>query len=223
MKKVHYQNIGLPRTGTSWLHTCLISSLEIGQPSKDLKENPWQETIGLTTLSNSEYINYYKDYDITYNLNPNSYKMSLRQIKNLAEYTTHISIILRNPYDLMHSWYNFWVIHNLEKYNFYKLIHLNPMFNYPDILLRWTQCPLPLKILFYDDLVKDPKKFVLDLSNYIGIHGIFLNLPSQRINEATYTVPMPELRSDIVELINRRIDLISELTYTDLQHWKRDV
>lgn len=117
MKEIHYQNVGYPRTGTSWLWKSLSKNEQVFRTSNlfrkitsadiKYKENPWQELNQEKLLVDpTEYINIYKHYDISLNFRPDTFSLNSDIIEKIATYTTHVSITIRNPYEMLDSFYN---------------------------------------------------------------------------------------------------------------------
>lgn len=120
MKEIHFQIVGFPRTGTTWLWNSLINNRKIFETTsfkeksqlrekllKELKENVWQEqNLDLLLKDSSEYTEQYKKYNITLNFRPLTFLLGRQHIEKIAKYTTHAAIIMRNPYEILDSFYN---------------------------------------------------------------------------------------------------------------------
>jgi len=119
MKKIHYQNVGFPRTGTTWLWENLtnhpevfygdsfIKKLKAKRIINEEKENAWQGLFPDELIrDHTQYTSLYADYDISLNFSPWGFKFSERLIKKVSEYTTHASFTLRNPYEVINSYHN---------------------------------------------------------------------------------------------------------------------
>jgi hypothetical protein len=221
MKKIHYRNIGYPKTGTTWL------SLQLGRnPFIDAQVNNILKEFRPDSFE--EYKNLYKDYQISFNMDTTAFmfcpdESHYLRPENMHTYTTHITMSLRNPYEWLNSIYNF--TRNTKPdsskesyldtngYIFEQYLNMSKIFEY------WSRCKLPIKYLFYDDLCEDPKKYVHDVCSYIGIPPYYSNvkfLLKTEIND-----PLVIEDKKIIEYINDSISLIEEKTDRDLSSWKK--
>jgi hypothetical protein len=213
MKKVHYQNIGYPRTGTTYLYHSLINNKEIFSQTNSknkfdklrnksitsemsFKENPWQEqNEDLMLVDCSQYISIYEKYDISVNFRPWTFKLSEKHIDKLAEYTSHASLTLRNPYEVLNSNFNMnWSNHlrnldNLPPSGFFddwqeyksknpdhkgnNLDHVLDFyiyhFEFSSSVKKWLNFKNKFQIFFYDDLVQDKTLFYKSVCDFIGV------------------------------------------------------
>lgn len=223
MKKVHYRNIGFPKTGTTWLGIQLSRNpfidARISQNFKEFRPDTF-----------TEYKSLYEKYDVSFNLDPNAFvfqfdKDHYLRPENMHTYATHISIIFRNPYELLNSMYNFArntkinpgfkkeSYLDVDGYIFQNYINMLRFFNY------WSKCKLPIKYLFYDDMRDDPKKFVHDVCSYIGIPGYYRDI--NFILKTEINDPLVIDDGKLIDYINDSISLIEEKTKRDLSGWKK--
>jgi hypothetical protein len=224
MKTIHILNIGYPKCGTTWLW-------------KLISQQPWFATFGgepwvekentklIRGVAVSEYIKPYTDHDITANFAPSNFAIDRYIIKQLSELpTVQLSIILRNPYDLYWSLYNFLPNPTQVTYNNF-IINLSNQswFTRPaHVIKRWQQffgkdrfC-----IFFYDDLQKNSSDF---FNNYCKQ----MRLPDPVIsdirpkNVTRYTHTDMELDSNLIVLINQEIDNLQACVDYDVLKWKQ--
>lgn len=221
MKQAHILNIGYPKCGTTWLW-------------HELKNQPWfvstkeKENNDLIygVKSLSQYMLDYNQHDITANFSPVQYAMDrymIRQLYNIE--SVAVSIILRNPYDLYWSLYNFqpppehWTFNYATK----NLVEQGWVNRVDLILKRWTQIfsVRNFEIFFYEDLCADSELF---FNNYC--RRMKLPIPvthsSAKINVTSYQQDIvPQLDTDLVDIINNNIDNLQCLLDRNISHWKR--
>jgi len=242
MKKIHYQNVGFPRTGTTWLWRSLIDNpavfkvdnfslrLKTRKFALDNKENSWQEDNVEKLIDDpSEYINIYSKYDVSMNFRPFTFMISDAAIEKIAEYTTHASIIIRNPYEVLDSFYNMQHLFqdDLDKnivqttslgdeWKAYKLLYpevsgsnqsdvLNfyiYRFSFANTVRRWLNFKNKFKVFYYEDLVHNPNAFYNSVCEFIGI---------------PFNSPIPEIVNDSEGLnkIHNKSNLTHFLFYPD--------
>jgi hypothetical protein len=214
MKKIHYQNVGYPRTGTTWLWDSLITHPEIFKSDNLLKriktrskinqfsfkENHWQEqNHNLLLVDFSDYIKIYEEYDISLNFRPYTFRLTTDHIKKISNYTTHVSMTLRNPYELFDSNYNLFI----HKLNYTNLDHkpysrfslmddewsnfkiANGLsdgsdpntfidfwiyyFDFFNTIKKWMKFSNSFRVFFYDDLKNNYINFYDQVCNFIGV------------------------------------------------------
>jgi len=210
----HIINIGLPRCGTTWLWSHLAKLISYPDPVKEnaiLHENPD------ITL----YREYYQRFDISLNFNTNLYLLDQYLINHLDAVATHVSIILRNPYHQMQSYYNL-IRASVNLDQFPNWAVEQGLYRYADIISRWqSNISKPLQVYLYDDLAQDPDKF---LAQYLQ----FCNLDVQLDPNTNYyasknsstTLDRPIFSLDQIALINEQIDQTQDIVARDLSHWK---
>jgi hypothetical protein len=248
MKKIHYKNIGLPKTGTTWLwlqlsthpdidmfttntthqdpskplHTIINGEVMPNRPCWTLKEQKYS--------SKEEYLNFYSKYDISVHFDTWFFKDSLTDINSwqneINKESSHISVSLRNPYDLLNSWYNFFEKKNnkinktfshLANPTFFNLVTYKKMFE--ELSLYKNK----IKVLFYDDMKNDHEKYLKEVYDFIGISynyypmfGTKIMLPTSYVEQLTIT------DEGLIMHINENICRIEDFTHRDLSHWKKN-
>ena len=224
MKKIHYRNIGYPKTGTNWLWKQFMAHPQVdGKIDFVYKE--------YNTSKFEDYQKVYNNYNFTVNLDTHVFAVMnddshFNHPKNIHEYTTHITLSFRNPYEILNSMYN---MEKNRNPNFkisaqeYANINNPAVKMYCDtktIFNNWNQCKISIQYLFYDDLEKDPRKYMTDLCQYIGIYPFY----SEKIGVAFKTDKKEQLIFDdenLIKYINTGISTIEDYTKRNLSHWKK--
>jgi hypothetical protein len=215
----HILNIGYPKCGTTWLWKLLAQ-----QPwfsSEMEKEN----TKLITGTAVSDYIKTYTAHDITANFAPSNFALDRYVIKQLSELPTlQASLILRNPYDLYWSLYNFLPNPNTVTYdNFVDNLANQSWFNRPaHVIKRWQQffgedrfC-----IFFYDDLQKNRMDFFRDYCKHMRLpDAVIQDLDPTNITQYTFT--NMELNPKLITMINHEIDNLQACVDHDVLKWKQ--
>ena len=160
MRKIHYRNIGFPKTGTTWLYHQLVLH-------PDIDHKPQLMHKEFEGKSKEDYIKLYQNHDVSFNLRTN-----LFLVPDQLYHATHISMFLRNPYEILNSYHNYFKrfpnynmnaksFVSFDNWYFNSLTDMNKVFN------DWNRHDI--RFFFYDDLVSDPKKFLHDICDFIGI------------------------------------------------------
>ena len=214
MIEKHIVNIGYPRSGTGWLwwHT--------GFEPRHNKE----DKILMTSIDFEEYINYYKQYKVSANFQPNLITVDTDIIKFVQTHATHISLIVRNPYDFVERYFDF--IDNRSPSDLINFIVYEGLLNYYDIVQRWQHGSQKFELFFFEDLEFDPTGFY---KNYMS----FCNEPISiaKFSNIDYTKKInanPKFKKVKIEFepaqinyINNEIDRFQLLVNKNLSHWKR--
>lgn len=223
MKKIHYRNIGFPKTGTTWLWHQLMAN-----PSVDAKFDGSMKEFNPSSIE--EYQIQYNSYDVSVNLYTWTFITKNPKLfispKRISEHTTHLSLTFRNPYELLDSWYNFM---NRKTFKISKEDYLNvnndDFVSFTDmskLFSNWNQSKLPIKYMFYDDLVDDDKKYIYELCDFLGIEKYY-KISQTKSNLTDYKDPLLFTDTVIIDIINDTISAIEEKTKRDLSHWKRSI
>lgn len=221
MKLTHIINVGYPKSGTTWLWSALADQPWFSAPRE--KENR-DLTLGIKTIE--RYIDDYRMYNITANFDTSMFAIDrfvIRQLQQISNVTT--SIILRNPFEIYWSQYNF--LPGIEfRYSYDEYtnnLYDQGWFNRTDLILdRWQDVFSSdrFNVFFYDDLKSNPgtffanycKRLNLPLSQ-LGIH--------HRINQTTYKNNNAILSNNTIKLINIDIDRLQAKIDRDITHWKQ--
>lgn len=220
MKLTHIINVGYPKAGTTWLWKMLTDQSWFSAPRE--KENR-DLILGVNTVD--RYIDDYIKYDITANFDPGLFGIDRFIINQLGQIkTANISIILRNPFELYWSEYNFLNMSSRYSYNDYtRILYQQTWFNRVDLILtRWQDIfsSNRFNIFFYDDLKLNPENFFLDYCKQMNLPAPQI-VNAKRVNVTAYTSNIRSLDDDIVSLINLDIDRLQEKIKRDLTHWKQ--
>jgi len=223
VKTTHYQNIGFPKCGTSWLYGRFGNMHDV---TKLGKENFWQERSTNEHEFKINYIDHYSSHDITFNFNTQTYTLPIEKIKKVHEYTTHLTMIIRNPWELMESWYNYAIVSSQEK-EYIGTLDTNLMFDFPKVFQNWSFSQIPVKVMLYDDLCDTPIEFVKEICKYTSTRykGSVTTESILRwyesINKTVYTKSLPLPNKELINLINNRITETELITGRNLNHWKK--
>lgn len=239
MKKVHYQNIGFPRTGTTWLWQSLISHPEVFKSTNVIKtrnfiHNNKEPRFKLWTTENivnripedvTPIVEKYKDYDISLCFNTFDFRCTTEEISRIESYTTHASITLRNPFEIVSNYYAY--VNNNDEFptnqrELYTVDYLtNDLFDFANTVERWFSFKNKFKVFVYDDLVEDKASYYKDVCEFIGLEPN--NSTAKKINSISlYTdnyVPI-NFTDEQCMILNNNIDKLSSLLNRDFTHWK---
>lgn len=224
MREIHYRNIGFPKTGTTWLWRQLMSHPEVGKIPfvyKEAKPNTLQK-----------YISLYEHLDISVNLDTRIFQGAnfngpeYGTPKQIHNHTTHLSMTLRSPYDILNSMYNMERNRNpnfIDKSSEFTDFTGHAVHSYSNIKRifdEWKHCKLPVRYALYDDLVTDPKKFFEDICDYIGIAPIY-DTRIKVVFKTEINKPLVFENTDVIDYINNQISFVEEYFKRDLSHWKK--
>jgi len=224
MKKVHYRNIGLPKTGTTWMFNQLMRHPFIdGKVPRHIKE------YRAKTLD--EYKKVYDRFDISINLDTHIFddifdKDYFARPERIHEHTTHITMSLRNPYEVLNSMYNMEKNRNInfkntqDTYTNLKNVVFQTYTNFEKIFEYWKSCKLTIKYIFYDDLLKDPEKYMHDICDFIGVNR-FHHSKTNKVFKTEKNDPLVFDNQETIDYINKNICVIEDRIGRDLSHWKR--
>ena len=215
MKKIHYINIGNPKSGTSTVFNVLCQHPEIDYCKA--KENYGYSQYYWTL---EQYIDYYKNFSVSLNFCPNQWAMESKQIRELDSIFTHASMIFRNPVDFIESQLNFLRIDKHDSESFVNFLLEINMLEYTKIVKRWTSLSRrPFLILLYDELTSDPAMFYNKITNFIGI-DVYNFDTSIRINVTKNKKTSIVLTEKQIIKINLLVEEFEEYSQYSLPHWK---
>jgi len=219
MRINHILNIGYPKCGTTWCWGLLTQQTWFTNPG-DKENNELIERVAV-----ADYTKIYIDSNITANFSPANFALDRYIIKQLSELpTTTASIILRNPFDLYWSLYNFMPNPLNTPYNTFvnNLINQSWFHRPAHIINRWQQffekdrfC-----IFFYDDLQKNSSDFFNNYCKQMRLPTPTI-LDTSLVNVTEYKNTSKELHPDLVTLINQEIDNLQVYVDYDVLKWKR--
>jgi hypothetical protein len=205
----------MPRSGTTWLFDQLINHSMVDY--RGIKEHKFFIEKG-TPLS--EYIDYYKSFNISINMNPLNWTMDNQLLLELDLLVTHYSIGFRNPYEFLNSWFNYANFKSHRSDFFVKeQLELN-MADYKKILKRIKDhVGKQILVLTYDELISNPIKYLNTVTDHLGIsnHRRPTLIP---INMSTEKQKLQFTDKEVI-IINNLIHNFSDSIDKDLTHWLR--
>lgn len=213
MIEKHIVNIGFPRCGTSWLW-------------KNANFNPRfdkENQILMTDLDFDHYLNYYKRYNVSANFQTNLWQVDKEIIQFVHSCATHISIIVRDPYNFVERYYD-WIHKSQEQSVLVDYIVYDGFIRYHDIVNRWKPKLSKFKIFFFEDLAADPGQFFEDYMSFCEI--TVANSKNINYDEKINVNPKNKKTKIIftekqINYINQEIDKFQTLVDRDLTHWKK--
>ena len=213
MIEKHIVNIGHPRCASSWLWQCAGFS-----PAQD-KEN----RILMDDLNFDQYIRYYQQYKISANFQPNLWQVDQEIIKFVQKCTTHISFVVRNPYNFIER-YTDWVYTDQDFNTLTNYFVTSGYIKYANIVDRWAPGAKKFQVFFFEDLERDPYMF---FKNYMSFCQV--DIAENRVTDYNKKINAnPKQKKinlkftrDQISFINHEIDQFQTLVYKDLTHWKR--
>lgn len=222
MKKIHYINIGMAKTGS----TAVFESL-IEHPHIDYNKHKEFNYLPITGYPLSDYIDYYSNFDVSINFCVATWAIDSKQIHDLKNIGTHFSIIFRNPYDFILSLYNYLPpykttdIQTIDTFIEDTLFEQNAL-DYSKILKRWEpiSSSKPFKILYYEDLLADPSKFLNSIGNFLNLPEF--EYPNSFSNVTNYHTEQYDFLPHHVNKINGMIEEFEDYT-KQLTTWKKHV
>jgi hypothetical protein len=218
MESKHILNIGFPRCGSTWLWRNLTQHPSVDKPGY-IKENK--------IMFDDTYLGYkdfYKNYNVSANFNPNLWTIDLELIKYLSNYATHVSIIFRNPYDFIQRYYDF-IFRGKDTNDIVdRLISLKYV-DYQTICSRWVDSinfNTKFKIFYFDDLVANSDLFLSNYFKFCQLDDILIK-DSHIVKNATVHLDktLINFSKEHKKTINQYIDNFSTYTNTDFSHWKQ--
>ena len=230
MKLIHYRNIGLPKTGTTWLWLQLSTHPDIDFFTSRTNDDKIQCIVDNNNRLNTnhsikekkfntsdEYLKFYENYNISLNFDTWFFDNANNEI---LEKTSHLSLIFRNPYELLESWYNFAMKDLTSPERFFTLYHKNLicLTNYEKILNYWSK--FNLKIMFYDDIINNPSQFVGNVCDFLEIKSHYDDELGKKIILKTDHLTKIILAKNLISYLNYKISYIENFTKRDLSHWK---
>jgi hypothetical protein len=215
----HILNIGYPKCGTTWCWKLLTQQTWFNIVRE--KENN-DLLIGTTV---ADYEKSYINSEITANFSPANVALDRYIIKQLSELpTTKVSMILRNPFDLYWSLYNFLSDSHGLTYNdsLSDLINQSWFHRPAHIINRWQQFfgKERFQIFFYDEIQKDCSNFFNNYCKKMQLPDPFI-LDSSPANITQYTHKIREINPELVKIINQEIDNLQVCVDYDVLKWKQ--
>lgn len=204
MKQLHILNIGFPKCGTTWLWNTLVKN-------NSILTHPIKENRSLQT--GTPVSEYYKQYNgnITANFDTSAFKLDRYVIKQLSDNpAVRVSIILREPVELLWSLYSFLKIDTVDFATYCYQMHDTKWFTHTSLIIdRWkTLFGDRFHIFWYQDLVNDNLKFYLDYCKIMELDPGKAVMPG-RINVTDYEKSIPAIDKDLKVLLQNEFEKIS--------------
>lgn len=230
MKQIHYINIGMPKSGTSWLFNRLLDHPDVDFDRREFKENNF-------FLDNSDnfdlYADPYRDYNVSMNFPTHYYLLAdpygsekLPTLRAMIGSASHVSITFRNPYDFIQSYYNFCLDKKTidpavtPREFIGHLSHSTALWYGRIYDIIQHQCHLqdkPFAAFYYDDLSEDYQNFYNSVTSFIGLRQF--NVQNNKDNVTRYATEMDV--SEHIGHINSHIRDLEFYSNKNLDHWKR--
>lgn len=216
VKKIHIMNIGHPRCGTTWLW-------------RNLKKHPYmadvvyekENQILHQAYNMQNYIDFYSRFNYSANFNPNSYMIDRNLISFLSPYLSHVTWVVRNPYDFIQRYYDY-IGSNTTHTEFIDWALEFRIIDYHLIWQRWNDRldkKSKIKVFFFDDLKNRPEWF---LTEYFTFCDLPVTLDEQFAtprNVSTKTTQTIIDFTDYQSRINQKIELFMKQIDVDLTGW----
>jgi hypothetical protein len=212
----HILNIGYPKCGTTWCWEVLTQQTWF-TATREKENNDL-----ITGITVEDYIKSYINNEITANFAVSNFALDRYVIKQLSKIPTiQVSIILRNPFDLYWSLYNF--LPNDETYSdFVDNLVAQSWFRNPlHIIKRWQQFfeKDRFHIFFYDDIQKNNFDFFSNYCKQMQLPAPVI-LDTHLVNVTRYTRKFTELSPTVITLINQEIDNLQSCVDYNVLQWK---
>jgi hypothetical protein len=222
MKIAHYQYVGWPRAGSTFVHNIFRKNPLL----QDCATTVFKEKACRTLDDYEEY----RQFDYSINMDPMTLWNSDSSIRTADSVTTKFFACVRNPYDWVSSAYTF---SNGS-------IDIQDKTDYAKTLTRFRSLTTrPFKLFFFDDLIANTPGFVNSIHNYLELTPTVIDLAqvrklessavyhdlSKAINVSARTAATPCVyrgfsNSEIVA-INHTITKFEDYVGRDFSHWKR--
>jgi hypothetical protein len=235
MKSVHYQNVGFPRSGTTWLWKSLINNPKIFKSNNFVKTrnfviNNKEPRFKKWTTEHIEnripkdttpIIEKYREYDISMCFNAFDFLCNKEEISRIESYTTHVSLTLRNPFETVSNFHAYTRIVLPEgEQSKYTVDYLIDKFDFANTVEKWLLFKNKFKILVYDDLLKDSNNYYKEVCDFIGVESNNC-IPEKNVNSIVTPEYKPIIFTDEQTIkLNSHIDKLSDLIKRDFTHWK---
>jgi len=220
MNKQHLLHIGYPKTGTTWLWDSLKQNSYLQSFEKEDYKLATGESV-------TDYINRYRQLgDYTLNFCPLNAFIDRYLISQLSHCENiYASIIIRNPYEILYSLYNFLGEFCHQHYNNYvtKMLTQGPWFiNYTSVIQRWSERfdKSRFNVFLYDNLLNNQDTFFAEYMSWAKLTDYKMPLMS-RTNVTKYQLNTNiNLKQDNIDKIEKIISQIEIYMDINLLHWR---
>lgn len=199
MKKIHLLNIGYPKCGTTWLWSNLVRTNSIANFM--IKEN----NCLITGTPVSQYCQQYDQYTegVTANFSVTNITLDQYVIEQLSQHPQIVvSIILREPIQLLWSLYNFTKVQDIDFNGYCYRMYDGKWFAQPSVIVkRWRKFfGNRFNIFWYDDLKTDNLKFFHNYCNTMNLTPNDAKILKE-VNITSYNNTLPEIDQDMYDLL----------------------
>jgi hypothetical protein len=237
MKKAHFQYIGYPRSGSTFLH-------RVFQHQPLLKDCTTSVAKEFYCDNQDTYKNTYFKFD--YSINMNHVPLLRRQLEYLSmtdPLTDKFFVCLRNPYDAFSSSFALW--NGLG----HKLNHKTRFVEYVEnLIFLQSAISKPFKIFYFDDLISSEYQYIKNICDFLEIdapvvdfgsvlkhssrevyHDMtnlgtdtkFIGMRPVLLRKESDTIPEYKFDDQEVEYFNQKITELEQYLDRDFAHWKR--
>jgi hypothetical protein len=217
MLKKHILHIGFPRCGSTWLWHNIFHYLDQSIDFYD-KENQ----ILFQTADLEKYSTHYKKYQVSANMNPNTWMLDQSIIRSLNPYVTHVSCILRNPFEFTERYCNF--ISMTDPITAVDFVLTQGMLQYSTIYQRWREnFNGKLKFFLFEDLENDGTVFYREIVDFYNFDLYNTTIPktlTSKINSNSNNQKLFFSKHQ-TNVINDEINKFSKVVNRSLSHWLR--
>ena len=222
MKIAHYQYVGWPRSGSTFVHNIFRKNPLL----QDCATTVFKEKACRTLDDYEEY----RQFDYSLNMNPLAYLDSVASIQVADSVTDKFFACVRNPYDWMSSLYTF---HNGGIPSKLTSDYTNSLTRFNSLITK------PFKLFFFDDLMADTQGFVNSIHDYLELpytvvdfdqirklesSAVYHDL-SKAINVSARTAETPcvyrVFTNSEIATTNHMITKFEDYIGQDFSHWKR--
>jgi len=235
MKKSHFQYVGYPRAGSTFLHKVFRQQNLLQECTNSVVKEFHCDNI-------DEYKSQYLKFD--YSINMHTLVLLLRNeqyICTTAAVTDKFFACIRNPYDVVSSGYALWNGHPSAPSLIFKIGDCaNNIRFFKDLISK------PFRIFYFDDLVGNENAFVKEICDFLDIavpnvdfdkilkhsskeiyHDLnvlgstdMLNL-KVTVRDQKEIVPKYNFSQQEIEYFNNKILELEQYLDRDFSHWKR--
>ena len=222
MKIAHYQYVGWPRSGSTFIYRIFRKNARL----QDCATTVFKEKICNTLNDYQEY----RQFDYSINMNALTFANPDESIQLADSVTDKFFACVRNPYDWISSVYTF----SNGQLDF----GANP--NYTRALTRFNSLTTrPFKLFFFDDLIADTQDFVNSIHDYLELPYTVVDFdqvgklesssvyhdPSKAKNVSARTAETPcvyrTFTDGEITTINHMITEFEDYIGRDFSQWKR--
>lgn len=237
MKKAHFQYVGYPRSGSTFLHRILRHQPLLKDCTTSVIKEFYCDNL-------DTYKTTYSKFD--YSINMHTGVLIRRQIDYLLmtdPLTDKFFVCLRNPYDAFSSSFALW--NGLG----HKLLHKARFAEYTEnLMLLQSAISKPFKIFYFEDLINNEQQYIKNICDFLEIdvpvvdtsnlfkhssrevyhdvpdHGTDTSLIGRRkllIRKESDLIPEYKFSDQDIEYFNQKITDLEHYLDRDFSHWKR--